>query len=125
MGKISGRQLRQDMIAELDAKSKLRSWNELTQAVSIPVELAAAMHTQRAELIRIVPPKALTEDECRRLYDFIGTLIETNMALTQHAEQLAQLVGTWAESIRGAVGLAEQVRLFANFKAVDKGEDDE
>lgn len=125
MAKSSGRELRQEMIKDLSSRSKLRSWNELTRTVSLPAELAAALHTHRVELIRTVTPRAMTADEVGNLYDFIGTLIETNMALTEHAEQLAQLADTWAQSIRGAVGLTEQVRLFANFKEVDDAGDGE
>lgn len=114
-----------DMITELGAQMKLGGWNEFVEAVDMPADLAAGLLTGRTEILRAATPRAMTEAECATLYKLIIVLIETNMALRTHAEQLAHQVNLWAQSFKQLDTVGRRIEAFANFKRTDDRPDEE
>lgn len=100
---------------------KLRSWNELTDSVELPPDLYAVLMTGRPELLKIAEPRALSEEECAKLYKLLGVLIETNSALKLHSKLLAQHAENMSQQLKGVVGLT---RALENFAAFRHGDDD-
>ena len=97
----------------------------LAETCSLPMDIAAALVTGRPELLKLTQPRALTADECKRLYHFIGVLIQTNNNLQRHAAQVAILVDTWGQAFKGMTHAAERIENFANFHAIGHQEDND
>lgn len=114
------------LLDEFDLATKLDSWNSYTQAVQVPNDLATTMMTGRPELLRAVKPRALTVEETKAIYDCLATLIETNMALQHHAQQVAHLVDNWASGFKTLATVGNKIEHFANFRKLsDVAEDEE
>lgn len=103
-------------IARLTDACKLDDWRSFVEEVQVPADIAAALVTGRPELLCLMRPRALTEDECAKLYKLIGVLISTNMGLREHAQQLSGLVDNWMQQFDGIRGVATQINHFANFR---------
>ena len=102
--------------AMLDKIVKLEGPNYFTEAIDAPMDLAAAIITSRPELLRAVRPKALTVEECASLYKVISTLIETNMALRDHANEVAQMTKSLLGGFTTVASVGQKIEEFANFR---------
>lgn len=112
---MNSEQLKQK-VEELAQKAKLDTWNSFTQSCSVPAELTLAVMANRAEMVRAALPRSLSQKECSEMYNLVAVLMETNAALREHAEQVAQLVDHWTTSFKALTGIAWQIEMFANFK---------
>jgi hypothetical protein len=83
--------------------------------LKIPAELYPALATGRPELIKLAAPRDLTATEAEALYKIIGCLIETNVALREHAAQLAVFVGQWSDAFKHLRSLGDRINRFAMF----------
>lgn len=117
-----------DRIIDLAKRQRLGGWNEFVEELKVPSELVPGLITMRPELIRLTSVRPLTASEGQALYTLIGALIETNMALREHAQGVATMVENWTGSIYGMVKLAGRIERFAEFRhadAADPSDDDE
>jgi hypothetical protein len=96
--------------------TKLEGPNFFTEAVSLPTEFAAAIMSSRPELLRAVKPRALNAEECDVLYKLISTLIETNMALREHAQEVATMTKGMLGGFTTVQRVGDQIEAFANFR---------
>lgn len=87
-------------VKKLAAKCSLESWNSFIEELIVPSELYPALMTNRPELIKNIPGRNMNANEVKCLYQLIGTLIETNAALRQHAQQTAHLVNNWGAAFK-------------------------
>jgi Trp operon repressor len=115
----------EQQITDLSKRAKLQAWNEFIEELQVPSELVPALMTNRSQLIRLARPRALTPDETESLYKLIAALLETNMALREHASQLACMMQNWVGSIYGSVKQAGRIGRFAEFRHEEAMEDDE
>jgi hypothetical protein len=113
--------------AMLQRIAKLEGPNFFTQAVDMPADLAAGIITSRPELLRAVRPRALNEQECAVLYNLLSTLIETNMALREHAQEVATMTKNMMGGFTTVNRVADQLKSFANFdqRTAEEEEDHE
>lgn len=109
-------------ITRLAKLGKLEKWNAFVKEISIPMEFYPALATGRTELLRLAPPRNFTDEEMKQIYDLVATLLETNMALREHASQVAQMVGLWQDTFGGQVNHAMRIERFANFQTVAEQE---
>jgi hypothetical protein len=114
-----------EAIIELAKRARIGSWNEFVEELKVPSELVPALITMRPELIRLAPARELTAEEAQALYTLIGALVETNMALRDHAQGVATMVQNWAGSIYGMVKVAGRIGRFAEFRHNDAASEDE
>lgn len=110
-------------LRELRGRITLTGWEQLTADTKVPAEIAAALITGRPELARLAPPRALSVEECKECFNLIATLIETNRALQQHAEETAKLVKNWGDAFAALHRIGLQIEHFAHFRATDEGDD--
>jgi hypothetical protein len=103
-------------VTDLAERCRLKDWSHFIEEIQLPQDVAFALMTSRPELLRIVKPRALSEDEAAKLYKAMAALMETNMALRSHAQQLAKLTDNWANQFAGLHGVGEKIQRFANFK---------
>lgn len=113
--KTHAREERLAQLRELSAACTLDSWNSFVRELTVPGDLVPALLTNRPELLGLLKPRALSEEECGQLYTLIGGLLETNAALRQHAQTTAQLVEDWMSNFVGLQATAEKIQMFANF----------
>jgi hypothetical protein len=114
-----------DHIVDLAKRARLNNWNEFVEELKVPSELAPALITNRPELIRLAQPRALSADEAKALYTLIGALLETNMALREHAQGVATLAEGWVSSMNGAFTIARRIGRLAQFRHADAADDSE
>lgn len=114
-----------DSIKNLAKRCKLETWNSFIEELQVPSELVPALLTARPQLIKLAKPRPLTAEEAEALYKLVGGLLETNMALREHAVHLSQMVGNWVGSIHGFIGVADRISCFAEFRHEDAAADDE
>ncbi len=106
--------------------ARLTSWADFVQKLELPAIFVPAMLTMRSELMPQIQPTAFSAEDGEKLLKLIAGLIETNMALRQHAEQTAHLVDLWADAFKHLEGTGRRVQWFARFehtKAQDVEED--
>ena len=123
--KLTGLQRITAEIEDYRERTKLESWNSFVEELQVPMELYPALVSNRPEMIAMATPRALTADECKVLYRLIGGLIETNAALRQHTERVAQLTENLAGQMIGFQRVAQQIELFANFRNPEMEDGDE
>lgn len=112
-------------IVDLAKRARLDSWHEFVETLQVPSELIPALITMRPELIKLASVRGLTKDEAQALYTLIGALIETNMILRQHAQEVASMTKNWMGSVHGMVTVADRLVRFAEFRHADAAADDE
>lgn len=112
------------LVREIGEATALPHWNALARSVNIPSDLLPALMSGRIELLALAQPRAMSADEVRMLYDLIGSLITTNSLLKQHAEQVSQLVKTWANAFKHLHSVGNRVQQFANFQPIRGGDDE-
>lgn len=123
--KLSGAERVAQEIVEFRRDAKLDSWTAFVDELQVPSELYPALQTNRPELLRLAQPRALTSDECAVLYKLIGGLMETNAALRQHTERVAQLTGNLNNAMKGFGSAARSIHDFANFRTAADGDESE
>lgn len=99
-----------------DLHDKMSGWNEYVREMKVLPDIAPALSTGRAELLALMAPRPLTAEECGVLFDMLGVLIETNNALRQHSELLAQVAEQQAQLVHGAARKLDQMIDFAHFR---------
>jgi hypothetical protein len=112
----------EEMVAT--TKSKMNSWNSLVENVNVPLDFYAALMTGRPELLKVVKPRELTEDECRNVYNLIAVLIETNQELQKHANELSRMVNNWSGAFKQLHSVGQRIERFAKFQELNPEEDD-
>lgn len=113
-----------DLITELSQRCRLDGWEAYVRELDLPIELMPALMTGRPELLMLLKPRAMTEEEVRKLYQLIGTLMETNFALQEHAQQISQQVSIWLDAFKHLNSVGRRIGHFANFRRTDAGERD-
>jgi hypothetical protein len=103
-------------VTELAERCRLKDWSYYIEEIELPNDVLPALMTGRPELLKHLKPRPLTEEETAKLYKALAALIETNMALREHAEKLAQLTDNWAQQFRGLQGVGNKIQNFANFR---------
>lgn len=103
-------------VTSLAEQCRLKDWSSFIEEIALPQDLAFALMTSRPELLRVVKPRPLTEEEAAKIYKAMAALMETNMALRSHAQQLARLTNNWANQFAGLHGVGEKIQNFANFR---------
>ena len=110
-------------IADLKKRTSLEGWQRYLRDLKVPEELLPAIMTQRPQLMP--KPKQLSAEQCGVLYEIIGTLLDTNMALQEHTRETAQLVDAWLSAFKGLSSLGAKIGDFANFRTQIDEEIDE
>lgn len=112
-------------IKRLSQACKLDNWTQLINEVDVPYDIAPALLSGRPELIKIIPPRDITANEAKALFNIIGSLIETNSALQEHAAQLSLFVGNWADAFKHLRSLGDKIQRFAQFDHNMQDDEDE
>ena len=107
-----------------EIQSTLNKWSDYVRELQVPSDIAPAMMTGRLELLKLVQPRALNADECKVLYLLIGGLLETNQALQQHSQLVAQIADEVRRGLGGLTGAAERLQSYANFREPSEEESD-
>src|SRR5215471_8637335 len=81
-----------ELLERIEHVSKLDSWSSYIEEIKVPQDMLPALLTNRPELLKLIQPRALTIEEAATIYKLVATLIETNMALKEHAELVAQML---------------------------------
>jgi len=114
-----------ELLERIERVSKLDNWNSFIEEISVPGDMAPALLTGRPELLRIVQPRPLTIEECAAIYKLVMVLIETNMALREHAETVAHMVNNMMNGFTNVYATENRIDAFANFRQADDDADDE
>lgn len=112
-----------ETITAMERTTRLRTWNDFVEAFDVPGDLFPALATNRAELLAFAPHRDMKAEEVDKLYRMIGILIETNLELRQHAEQVAHQVRIWTDAFKALRSVGARIEAFAEFRRTD--EDDE
>jgi hypothetical protein len=105
-------------ITRLAKACKLDGWNSFVDEMTMPGSVYLPLATGRPELIRVIKPCDLTAEQVKPMLNMIATLIETNVALRDHAAQIAHMVEIWADAFKHLHSVGEKIERFANFKTV-------
>jgi hypothetical protein len=108
----------------LEIQEKLDSWNCFIRELKVPGDLAVAFQTGRIELLCLARPRDMAAAEVKVLYDLIGGLLETNAALRQHAQLVAELSQMAYQNMRGLHKALERLGDFANFRDPIEGDEE-
>lgn len=114
---------KQDRSEVLKRVAKLEGPDSFTDFVSMPTDLAAAVLTGRPELLRIVKPRALNVEECEIIFKLLATYIETNMALREHAHELAVMTRNMLSGFTTVHSIGQQIADFGDFREPMHDED--
>ena len=112
-------------IRDLSARAKLDSWTSFVEEIQVPMDIAPAMVTGRPELIRLATPRDYKAEEVGALLKLIAGLLETNAALREHAEQVAQLTSNWTSAFQTLDTVGRKIGRFAQFRHDDAAAEDE
>jgi len=116
---------------DLARRAKLDSWSDFVRPLNIPREFAPAVMSGRFELIEIcaaqVADREWDASERKSMIKLVAGLLETNMALQEHAQGLSSLVTSWGQQFAGLEALGRQIETFADFghKAIVRDAEDE
>ena len=114
-----------EIVRDLADQTRLSKWTELCEDVKVVDNgLAVALMAGRPELVKIAKGRPLTSEECQHLYHLVGTLLETNQLLQQHASLTSQLVENWMGHFKGMNKAAKEIQSFANFETIYDEDDD-
>lgn len=102
---------------------RLEAWNAFIRAIDLPAEIYPALMTGRTELLNLIQPKALSAEDSKVLFNLICVLIQTNVALQTHAEQLSVMVDNWSGAFKHLESLGRKVQDFAAFKPQHRGDE--
>ena len=104
---------------------KLRKWNDLTEEVTAPPPIIAALATGRPEMLKLAPKGAATAEEVAVLYNVIRVLLETNRELQDHSQLLADQMKQVRLSLRGMSRQFDRLYTLASFTDGDVYEGDD
>lgn len=104
-----------DEIKRLAGECKLDRWTSLVEEIKVPGDMYPALASGRPELIKLIQPRDLSAEEAKVLFDIIASLIGTNIALREHAQQLAQFTDNWTEAFKHLHSIGNRIQRFANF----------
>lgn len=104
-------------------KCKLNSYTSFTEALHFPADFLPAVLSGRPELLRVATPRAMSTEEVATLYTLLAGLMDTNMVLRTHAQEVAKAVGIWKEAFRQLESVGHQIENFANFKPLTANDD--
>lgn len=93
----------------------LKSWNELIEDVSLPNDFALALMSGRPELLRIVN-RPLSVEEARQVAHAMQVVMETNVALQRHCQEMADMVRDAYGNLKGLTTKLGQLEDHANFR---------
>lgn len=96
--------------------AQMESWNAFVRELNVPGELVPAFATGRIEMVKLARPRALTEAECKVMFELVGGLLETNAVLREHASLVGDLVLTMEQSLKGSLHAVSRVRDLAQFR---------
>ena len=105
-----------DRIEHLAGRNRLASWNSFVEELDVPADLMPALVTMRPELLRLAPRRVLTAEEHDVLLRLLAGLLDTNIALQAHAQDLAEMTKTMDDTIRGLGAMTLRLRRYANFQ---------
>lgn len=100
----------------MEIQSKISKWNDFVRELPILPELAPAIATGRLELLRLAAPRALTAEECGKMFALVGGLLETNQVLQRHSQLLSQLAKQVSSGIDAAQAQATRLSAYANYQ---------
>jgi hypothetical protein len=106
-----------EFIREKAEACKLPNWSSLTEEVKVPAELAVALMTSRPELVKLAKPRPLSEEECKAVFHLVGVLIESNAALSEHAQMVGQMIDIWSQHFKALASTGRNIEAFANFRS--------
>jgi hypothetical protein len=113
-----------EQITELSRRCRMDNWAEFIGDFELPEDLLPAVMSGRYELVRAATPRAMTGEEVAKLYRLIGVLLETNAALREHAQQVAEQVGIWTDAFKHLNSVGNRIEHFANFRRTLGPEDE-
>jgi hypothetical protein len=108
-----------EQIKLLASECRLDAWTAFVDEMAVPGDMYPALASGRPELLKLIQPRAMTADEAKPLFDIIASLIATNMALREHAEQLALFAHNWADAFKALHSVGERIERFAKFEHRD------
>ena len=103
----------------------LKKWNDLTEEITAPSTVIAALMTGRPEMLKFNLPTASTSEETASLYNVIRVLMETNRELQTHSQRVADEMDQLRGTLRGLNRKFLELSHLANFKEgqIDEEED--
>lgn len=107
----------------IEIQKRLSKWNEFVREIKVPADIAPAMMTGRLELLKLAQPRALTVEECVVIYELIGALLETNQALQEHSQLVADIATEVRRGLGGLNGLAGRLESYGNFREPRESEE--
>lgn len=113
-----------DQITELSRRCRLDNWAEFIGDFELPEDLLPAVMSGRYELIAAATPRAMSGEEVAKLYRLIGVLLETNAALREHAQQIAEQVDIWHGAFKHLHNVGNRIQHFAHFRRTLGPEED-
>lgn len=122
--RLPAREEREALVRAIRDGRALRGPNEFVAEVKVPADLAAALASGRTELLALVRPRAIEAEEFMALVHLISVLLRTNLALQEHAREVAVMAKTLSGNFKGLVGFIRQVEQFADFRLADDDEDE-
>lgn len=108
-----------------DLHDKMHGWNEYVRDMKVLPDVAPALSTGRPELLALMAPRPLSEEECKVLFDMLTVLIETNAALRLHSELIGQVAEQQAQLVNGAARKLDQLIDYAHFRNPTDADPDE
>ena len=106
---------REAQIKALHDMHALKSPSELLELCEVPMDIAVALSTGRASLMKLAKPRAMSADEVAILYKLITVLIDTNLALKNHANEVAHMAQLHRGNLQGLINYSMKLESFANF----------
>lgn len=79
----------------------ITKWNDLTEEVTAPPAIIAALMTGRPEMLKLASATASTPEETAALYNIIRVLMETNRELQGHSQRVATEMDQLRGTLRG------------------------
>lgn len=110
-------------IKRLAKECQLDSWSAFVNEMTMPSDIYAAMASGRPELLKLIEPRDLSAAEMKIFLIIIATLLNTNMALREHSQRLAQFTGQWADAFRALHSIGNRIERFANFDHFEDEDD--
>lgn len=101
---------------------RLNAWNGLLEEVKLPADFSVALSCGRQELLGAIR-RPLTAEETAMVAHAMGILIETNVALQQHAAGLADLARHFRQLLMGADSKLNNLIEFAEFRDLETEDD--
>lgn len=99
------------------------TWNDLSEEVKVPADIAAAFASNRPELLKL-SARDMSAEEVGGLLEAVRVLMETNAKLQAHSIQAAERAQNIAGAFFGFNGMLEKFANFAYFNDETAGDED-